>query len=56
VKNVTIGAAIVALLAAVVLALSMAQNDGCFPWQERVGVESSAFDGSRDATFCRNRR
>jgi hypothetical protein len=42
-----------ALLASAMLLMSMAQNDGCFPWQESVGTEGSPFAGTEDHRVCR---
>ena len=46
-------AAILGALAAAILALSIAQNDGCLPWKERVGVHGDTFAGIEGNTVCR---
>lgn len=48
-----ITAAVVVLLAGAMLLLSVAQNDGCLPWQERVGTSGDTFAGVEGNTRCR---
>ena len=52
-RNFAIAAVIVGALLVAMLLLSMAQNDGCFPWQESVGTQGSPFSGTKDVTVCR---
>jgi hypothetical protein len=35
------------------LVISLAQNDGCLPWQEPVGSSGSPFAGTEDRIKCR---
>jgi hypothetical protein len=48
-----LAAVVVAALLLAMLAMGMAQNDGCLPWQESVGVEGSPFSGTEDIRRCR---
>jgi hypothetical protein len=48
-----IAVAILAVLTGAMLLLSVAQNDGCLPWQERVGVHGDTFAGVEGNTHCR---
>jgi len=52
VKRFLLALVIVGAAAGVVLLLSMAQNDGCLPWKQRVGA-SSPFSETRTASMCR---
>jgi hypothetical protein len=51
--RVVVAAAVLAILVGAMLLLSIAQNDGCLPWQERVGVPGDTFGGVEDNTRCR---
>jgi hypothetical protein len=44
---------VAALVASAMLLMSMAQNDGCLPWQESVGTQGSPFSGTKDNRVCR---
>ncbi len=46
-------AAAVAVLAGAMLLLSVAQNDGCLPWQDRVGTPGDTFAEVEGNTRCR---
>jgi hypothetical protein len=50
---VLLWAAVLGMLAGAMLLMSMAQNDGCFPWQESVGIDGSPFSGTEDQKSCR---
>jgi hypothetical protein len=52
-SRVLIAAAILAVLTAAMLLLSVAQNDGCLPWQERVGTRGDTFAEVEGNTRCR---
>ena len=52
-RRVLIWVAILAMLSGAMLLMSMAQNDGCLPWQEQVGVQGSPFSGTEDKSVCR---
>jgi hypothetical protein len=51
--RVLVAAAVVAVLIGAMLLLSVAQNDGCLPWQERVGMPGDTFGGVEGTTRCR---
>ena len=53
VRNALIGLVILGVLAGAMLLLSMSQNDGCLPWQERVGTPGDTFAGREGVTVCR---
>jgi len=53
VRRVWIWIAVAALLGGAMLLMSMAQNDGCLPWQESVGIQGSPFSGTEDRRVCR---
>ena len=44
---------VVIALGLAMLAMSMAQNDGCLPWQDSVGTKGSPFSGTKDVKICR---
>ncbi len=48
-----IAAAVLAVLAGAMLLLSVAQNDGCLPWQERVGPRGDTFAEVEGNSRCR---
>ena len=52
VRRFLLALVIVGAVAGVVLLLSMAQNDGCLPWKQRVGA-SSPFSETRSTSMCR---
>jgi hypothetical protein len=51
--RVLIAVAILAVLTGAMLLLSVAQNDGCLPWQERVGTRGDTFAEVEGNTRCR---
>jgi hypothetical protein len=51
--RVLVAVAVLAVLVGAILLLSVAQNDGCLPWQERVGTPGDTFGGVKDNTRCR---
>jgi hypothetical protein len=56
VKKAGIAALIVALGLAVVLLGLTAQNEGCLPWQERVGFGDGVFGEQDDVSRCSGSR
>ena len=52
-QKVAVAAAIVGAAFLVMLLLSMAQNEGCLPWQTPVGIEGSPFSATKDRYACR---
>ena len=56
VRKFAIAAAIAALFAAVMLLGATAQNEGCLPWQERVGISDGVFGEQEDITRCSGSR
>ncbi len=52
-RKFVVAAVVVAALLLAMLAMGMAQNDGCLPWQKSVGVEGSPFSGTEDIRRCR---
>lgn len=44
------------LMGAIVLLGTTAQNEGCLPWQERVGVGDGVFGEREDVTRCSGSR
>ena len=44
------------LLGAIVLLGTTAQNEGCLPWQERVGVGDGVFGEQEDVSRCSGSR
>ena len=48
-----VAAAILVVLTGAMLLLSVAQNDGCLPWQERVGTPGDTFAEVEGNTRCR---
>lgn len=44
---------IVGLMLTLTLVALTAQNEGCFPWQERVGIGDGPFGPQEDITACR---
>jgi hypothetical protein len=53
VRKVVIAAVVAAALLMAILLMSMAQNDGCLPWQDSVGTQGSPFSGTDDVHVCR---
>jgi hypothetical protein len=51
-KKATVVALIAGLFFAVLLLGATAQNEGCLPWQERVGVGDGVFGEQEDITRC----
>jgi hypothetical protein len=52
VKRAGIAGLIVALALAVILLGFTAQNEGCLPWQERVGFGDGVFGEQDDVSRC----
>jgi hypothetical protein len=52
-RKLTVAVLVAALVGAAMLLMSMAQNDGCLPWQESVGIQGSPFSGTEDVRTCR---
>ena len=48
-----IGVLLILAFVGVMLVLSMSENGGCLPWQERVGVKGDTFSGMKGITRCR---
>lgn len=44
---------VAALVGGAMLLMTMAQNDGCYPWQDSVGTQGSPFSGTEDHVVCR---
>jgi hypothetical protein len=53
VRKILLTAIIVGALLGAILLVSIAQNDGCLPWKERVGIGGSPFSENRGTTQCR---
>jgi hypothetical protein len=53
VRRFMLWAAVAAMFLGAMLLMSMAQNDGCLPWQESVGIQGSPFAGTEDIKACR---
>jgi hypothetical protein len=51
--RILVAVAVLAVLTGAMLLLSVAQNDGCLPWQERVGTPGDTFGGVEGSTRCR---
>ncbi|HJW74351.1 MAG TPA: hypothetical protein VJ787_01600 [Thermoleophilia bacterium] len=56
VKNAAIATGIVALLLALLLLGATTKNEGCLPWQERVGVGDGVFGEGQDFSKCAGSR
>jgi hypothetical protein len=56
VKRAGIAGLIVALALAVILLGLTAQNEGCLPWQERVGFGDGVFGEQDDVSRCSGSR
>jgi hypothetical protein len=52
-RRVTLAVLLVALLLGTMLLGMSAQNEGCLPWQERVGYGDGPFGESQDYSTCR---
>jgi len=52
-RRVSIAVVLVVLLASVMMLALTAQNEGCLPWQERVGYGDGPFGESQDYSSCR---
>jgi hypothetical protein len=52
-RKFAVAAVVAVVLLLAMVAMSMAQNDGCLPWQESVGIEGSPFSGTEDVRRCR---
>ena len=52
-KRLALAAVIVGLMFALMLVALTAQNEGCFPWQERVGISDGPLGPQPDITACR---
>lgn len=53
VKRFALLVVIVGLMLAMTMVALTAQNEGCFPWQERVGIGDGPFGPQEDITTCR---
>lgn len=56
VKNGALVAAIVGLLLGILLLGSTVRNEGCLPWQERVGYGDGTFGEGQDVSRCAGSR
>jgi hypothetical protein len=52
-RRVAIAVVLTALLAGVLLLAYSAQNEGCLPWQERVGHGDGPLGPGHDFSTCR---
>ena len=52
-RRVMLAALIVGLLVCTMLLGITAQNEGCLPWQERVGYGDGPFGDQQDYSTCR---
>jgi hypothetical protein len=55
-RKVALAAVIGVLLLAIVLLGTTAQNEGCLPWQERVGYGDGVFGDGEDVSRCSGSR
>jgi hypothetical protein len=56
VKKVALSAVIVVLFLALVLLGATTRNEGCLPWQERVGYGDGVFGDGEDVSRCSGSR
>jgi hypothetical protein len=52
-RRLSIAVALVVLFLGVITLALTAQNEGCLPWQERVGYGDGPFGESQDYSRCR---
>jgi len=55
-RRVSIAVVLVVLLASVMMLALTAQNEGCLPWQERVGFGDGVFGEQDDVSRCSGSR
>ena len=56
VKKISIATGIVALLLALLLLGATTKNEGCLPWQQRVGYGDGTFGEGEDVSRCSGSR
>jgi len=52
-RRVMLGALVIALLLGTMLLAFSGRNEGCLPWQERVGHGDGPFGKDQDYSTCR---
>lgn len=52
-RRITIALALVVLMLGIALLGLSARNEGCLPWQERVGYGDGVFGEGQDYSTCR---
>jgi hypothetical protein len=52
-RRLAVAVAVAALLLGTMLLAFSAQNEGCLPWQERVGYGDGPFEEQPDYSTCR---